>query len=323
MTASKSRHARRHGYAPTDLYWQSASYNTRIFQYFRNQIIKLALSRFRWVNLPKSCDARYLELTLLFQGIATIAYPKNQKGVFYSTQVAQASPPNVYDNPTKWASIGNNGWQFSCNRENGVIVYDNQMRTPLLNAINLWAQELTDIRRTKQINRLHQKTPYIIKCAPEQEQQAINLFKQISGSEPAIIATDGLNSIDVDVIKTDVQFLSEELSTEELNTWTQIYNMLGIENANYKSERMVEAEIISQNEPTSIMLLESLNCRRIACNELNERFSEYLEKPVQCVKGIDIESDNFNFEHSLEKQSEVKNDGSDGSNRNIPTDRAE
>lgn len=270
--------------------------------------------------MPKSCDARYLELTLLFQGIATIAYPKNQKGVFYSTQVAQASPPNVYDNPTKWASIGNNGWQFSCNRNNGVIVYDNQMRTPLLNAINLWAQELTDIRRTKQINRLHQKTPYIIKCAPEQEQQAVNLFKQISGSEPAIIATDGLNSIDVDVIKTDVQFLSEELSTEELNTWTQIYNMLGIENANYKSERMVEAEVISQNEPTSIMLLESLNCRRRACEELNERFSEYLEKPVQCVKGIDIESDNFNFEHSLEKQSEVKNDGS---NRNIPTDRSE
>lgn len=289
---------------PADLYWQSASYNSRIFLYYKQQIIKIALARFKWVNLPPTCDQRYLELTLLMQGIATIAYPKKQEGVFYSTQVAQASPPNVYDNPTKWASIGNNGWQFSCDNSNGVIVWDNQMRTPLMQSINLWAQELADIRRTKQINRLHAKTPYIIKCPQEQEQQSVNLFKQISGGEPAIIASNGMSNIDVDVIKTDVPFLAEELTTEELNTWQQIYNMLGVENLTFKAERMVSDEVNKRDEPASFMLLDSLNCRRQACDELNRRFSEYLSAPIQCIKANDNISNNYDFLHDLSKTKE-------------------
>ena len=62
-----------------DIYWASAAYNQRLFIMFRQQIIDLALTRFRWVNLPPTCDSRYLEWTLLFQGCATIAHPKSDE----------------------------------------------------------------------------------------------------------------------------------------------------------------------------------------------------------------------------------------------------
>lgn len=303
----KKRAMRRAGCYTPDMYWESAQYNSALFYMYRNQIIKLAMSRYKWVNLPVTCDERYLEMTLLRQGIATIAFPKRQRGIFYSTQVAQMSPPNIYDNPTKWISIGNNGWRFPCTNKNGVIVWDNRTRYPLMQMVDMWARELTDIRRTMQINRMHVKTPYLITCPPEQEQQAVNLYKQISGGEPAVIATNAISNIDVNVIKTDVPFLGDDLTAAEINTWAQVYQSLGIQNLTYKAERMVQDEVNKRDEPSDLMALDGLNCRREACELLNLRFGGYLDKPIECVWARDNRSDNYNFMHNIEDRLEVDN----------------
>lgn len=305
----KGRRNNRMGLYKPDMYWQTAGYNTQMFMAYRQQIIKLAMNRFKWVNLPKTCNERYLEMILLFQGVATIAFPRKLKGTFFSTQIAQMSPPNVYDDPTRWQSIGNNGWRFRVGPSRlegkGVIVWDNRARYPLMQMIDMWAMELVDIRRTKQINRMHVKTPYAISCAPEQEQQAVNLFKQISGGEPAIITTNGISNINVDVLKTDVKFLGEELTAEEINTWAQIYQTLGIQNLTFKAERMVQDEVNKRDEPSDLIALDGLNCRREACEKLNDRFGQYLDAPIDCVWAKDNESDNYNFEHNIQDQVEA------------------
>lgn len=302
---SKSRKMRRCNSFGLDNYWQTSDYNSALFMMYRQQIIKLAMNRFKWINLPPTCNERYLEMTLLFQGIATIAFPSRQRGTFYSTQVAQMSPPNVYDNPTKWLSVGNNGWRFKCSNRNGVIVWDNRARYPLMQMVDIWARELVDVRRTKQLNRMHVKTPYLIKCSPEQEQQAENIYKQMAGGEPAIITTTGIENIDIDVIKTDVPYLGEELTAEEINTWQQIYQMLGIENLTFKAERMVQDEVNKRDEPSDLMALDGLNCRREACEQLNERFSDYLEAPATCIWAKDTISQNFNFMANIKEQLEL------------------
>lgn len=302
---SKSRKMRRCNNFKLDSYWQTSDYNSALFMMYRQQIIKLAMNRFKWINLPPTCNERYLELTLLFQGIATIAFPSRQRGTFYSTQVAQMSPPNVYDNPTKWLSVGNNGWRFKCSNRNGVIVWDNRARYPLMQMVDMWARELVDVRRTKQLNRMHVKTPYLIKCSPEQEQQAENIYKQMAGGEPAIITTTGIENIDIDVIKTDVPYLGEELTAEEINTWQQIYQMLGIENLTFKAERMVQDEVNKRDEPSDLMALDGLNCRREACEQLNARFGDYLEAPITCVWAKDNISQNFNFMANIKEQLEL------------------
>ena len=302
---SKSRKMRRCNNFKLDSYWQTSDYNSALFMMYRQQIIKLAMNRFKWINLPPTCNERYLEMTLLFQGIATIAFPSRQRGTFYSTQVAQMSPPNVYDNPTKWFSVGNNGWRFKCSNSNGVIVWDNRARYPLMQMVDMWARELVDVRRTKQLNRMHVKTPYLIKCSPEQEQQAENIYKQMAGGEPAIITTTGIENIDIDVIKTDVPYLGEELTAEEINTWQQIYQMLGIENLTFKAERMVQDEVNKRDEPSDLIALDGLNCRREACEQLNNRFGDYLEAPITCVWAKDNISQNFNFMSNIKEQLEL------------------
>ncbi len=57
--------------------WRSAQRNKQFATMLRNEIIAMALSRYKWVNLPDTCDERYLEMILLTQGIATIAAPRS------------------------------------------------------------------------------------------------------------------------------------------------------------------------------------------------------------------------------------------------------
>lgn len=290
----------------SDMYWQSPSFTNRMYNMYRNQILSLALTRFEWHNLPPTCNARFLEWTLLTQGQATISFPKDQEGVFYSTQVTWQGAPNIYDNPPRWISIGNNGWRFEASPLTGVVVWDNLLRMPILDAIDLMARELTDLSRTEQINRLHQKTPYLITGPQDKKIDLTNLWKQISGGEPAVIGTDGLSQIEVKAISTEVPYLASEIDAAIQNTWTRIYQLLGIDAMPFKQERQIEDEVISQQAPSSMQALGFLAARREAAEVLNTRFEQYLEEPITVTMREDWQSDNWNMEHNIKDRLEAQ-----------------
>lgn len=288
-------------------YWQSADFNQRLYNGFRTQILNIAMSRFKWVNLPPTCDERFLEWTLLTQGVATIAHPHKgkNKDYFYSTQAIVQNYPNVYDNPTKWDSFGNNGWRFPVNSSNGVLIWDNLTRMPLLDMLELYARELTDIMRTKQLNRQHQKIPFIITGSQDQKLDMLNLYKMVDGGEPAILATNSMSTIDFKALKTDVPFLGNELQEEILNVWNNIYTLLGIDNMPFKAERQIQDEVNSAMEPCEMMALSPLTARRDACRKLNERFEQFIEAPIDVVWRKDNASDNYNYNANALEQARL------------------
>lgn len=284
------------------MHWQSADLNQSLFWYYMNIITQIAIMRFRWLNLPHTCDERFLEWCLIHEGVATIAFPKKQRGTFYSTQAVTEGPINIYDNPTRWRSFGNNGWNFYCDNTNAVLVYDNATRFPIMEGIQLYANELTHIRITKRMNRMHQQVPWILKGPQEKRQDMANLYKQVAGGEPAILATNGIEQIDYEALQTGVPYLGEELAQDEINVWNRIYTMLGIENNLFKAERQTEDEIRAQKSPTALLLLASLNERRKAADKINTRFGQYLKEPIKVVLRQDNESENWNFAHNTEAQ---------------------
>lgn len=292
-----------------DIYWASAAYNQRMYQMFREQIINLALSRFKWVGLPKTCDARYLEYTLLFQGVATIAHTKKQPSTYYSTMVAYDSPLNVYDNPTHWLSIGNNGWRFNANTHSGALVWDNMLRIPITNWIDIYSRELVDVWRTKQINRLHQKVPFFIQGDQTKKLDMINIYKQIAGGEPAIIATNGLENMKIDVLKIDAPYLGDELQTEWQNIWNCVYTMLGIDNVPFKAERQVAEEIKSMTMPSSLMALNPLESRRQAIKKL-KHIDPSAFVDTQVVWNEDDDTANYRYDNNVMAQLEHENGAS-------------
>lgn len=285
--------------------WQTSQINTRLYQYYVDIMLKMAMSRFQWIGLPPTCDARYLEYVLITQGMSSIAFPKNMQGKFLSLQCAPHGHLNMYDRPIKWEAIGHNGTRYSCDKDNGVVVFDNETRYPLMSGIELYANELVHIRMTKRMNRLHQQIPFILSGPQEKQQDMINLFKQIYGGEPAVLTTDGFEQLNYNALTTGVKFIGEELAIDEANTWGRIYTMLGIENSTLKQERQTEDEIRAQENPANLIVSSSIDERRKAADELNKRFGDLLDEPIKVVTRQDYESENWNIIHSLKSMSEL------------------
>lgn len=288
-------------------YWQSDAYNQRLFNYYFNLITQMALSRFKWVGLPKTCDPWFLERTLFFEGVATIAAPAKMPETFFSTKAVIASQPNVYDRPFKWRSYGNDGWSFHVTPKNGVLVWDNTTRMPLAEGVSLYANELVHIQLTKRMNRFHQQIPWILTGPQEKKMDMQNLTKQVSGGELAILATSGIEQVEVKTLNTNVPYIVDQLDEDERQTWDSIYMMLGFDNNPFKAERQTSDEIKAQQTPANAVRNSYLACRREACDDLNAYFGDYFPEPIRCEWNADNESDNFNLMHNAQQLAEAGN----------------
>ena len=133
----------------------------------------------------------------------------------------------------------------------------------------------------------------------------VNLFKQVAGGEPAILATDDIQQIGYEAMSTGVEFIGEQLAVDEQNIWSRIYTMLGLTNTTMKQERMTEDEIRAQKAPSELVLESCLIERRKAAKELNERFGAYLKGPIEVVMRQDNESQNWNLAHNVKSQLEA------------------
>lgn len=288
-------------------YWQNPHLNARMFQVFRNEIMTLALNRFRWEGLPDTVDSEFLEWCLLMNGEASIAFPRSYPGMFLATRLAANAPLNIYRRPTKWQAVTDLGGHFECTPFNGAVVYDSQTRFPLMMTIEAYAQELADVYITKRVNRYHQRIPLVLRGPQDKELDIINIAKQVGGGEPMVIGVDSIADIEVEAItQKPAPFLGAELTDAERAIWARVFDALGIPNVIFKHERQITSEVEAQNEQTSIIRLGALRERRKAADELNRRFYEpneifpkLLERPISVVKAEDYESNVWNQLHML------------------------
>lgn len=208
----------------------------------------------------------------------------------------------MYYKPKKWDSYGVNGWRFPVNNSNGVFIYANRARTPLIPTIEFFAHEIEDLYMTRRQNRFNQKTPFILEVPAGQQTAGINVIKQISGGEMAIMATPGFTeSMKANVLKTNVEYIGMELQNDIQNTWNSFYQALGIKNLPLKMERQTADEIQDYGEPTDLRALSELEERRAACDILNTRFQKYLKEPIQVVWNEDNISRNYDYLNNLER----------------------
>ena len=281
-------------------YWQTEAYNQQLFNMFQNDLIELALSRFRWVGLPETCNERYLEWVLLTEGSATLAYPSLTSETLLSLKCVQQGAPNMYDEPRAWRALGATGkTNFMCNWTNGVWIWENSTRYPLMVKINIWARELADIMRTKQINRYHMRMPLVITGPQDRAFDVQNFYKNIANGEPFVLAYDNFSDIQASATMPERarEYIGDKLQAEWSNTWDAIYRELGIDSMPFKEERMIEDEVNSTMQPTELARLSPLTTRRAACDKLNARFGDRLAEPITVVWARDNITDNYDLRH--------------------------
>lgn len=301
MSRKKRRKGR--GQEGSPEYWQSDDYNKLCYNVNLDMLLAIAINRFRWVGLPDTCDPRFLEIQLHRSGIATIAHAVETPDIWQSLMAAPQGVFNEYGLPTKWLAKGYEKTQYIVTPANGELVYYSQSRLNPWGAIIQYAVKLTHIQRTHDINLFHQHKPYVMVAPQEKKLELVNVLKQVSGYEPAILGDQSLlqlNEGNVFTLDTKVPYIGKELSESYQNILNQYLLFMGVPHVMFeKNERMITEEAQAGNSTTNILLKNCLDSRRWACEKLKKLSPETFGDTYVYLND-DWESYNYNYLNNAE-----------------------
>lgn len=263
-----------------------------------DRLLDLALSVFKWKNLPDNIDPRYIEQALVRKGFA-LFFKDDIMDKFLCLECMQNGPFDVYNVPIYRTAYASNGYQNTLNNGNSVLIYNNYTRTNMLNSIRIYAQSLYICDRVIDINLVRQKTPNIILTTEQQLLTVKNLFQQVDENAPLIFADknaglmDALQNIDI-----TAPFIADSVFQLKRKIWGEAMNFIGLTaNTEEKAERLVAGEIDNYNQNTYAQRFTRLAAREDACNLINKMFG--LNVSVEFRK--DIEKAGVSFAESKEE----------------------
>ena len=256
---------------------------------YLERLKKVAMSMFEWVNLPDSCDARFLEKCLYYHGTAALLYDDILG--YINTNCATSGQINIYGLPTalncysygyqetrtlytglKYSAEGN---PINENGKECILVMNNWDRTPTASTLELFALRLYEAERSCDVNIKTSKMPVMLLVENESQRITMkNLYNQWNGNEPFLFGDKNLMSDDkVKAIRTDAPFIADKLMTYKKAIWNEALEFLGINTlTTEKKERLITDEASSNNELINLNLQSYLVPRQKACKDFNEKF---------------------------------------------------
>ena len=273
---------------------ESAYMNNVEYMYYFNRLKSLAISMFKWVNLPDSIDERFMEEILFTDG--QIVFFRDEVMGELALQVGGLGDFNVYKIPRSRRAFAVNGYQRNLTDENSVLIYNNVVRTNTMHDIAMFAKRLWNLDRVIDVNCNAQKTPVLIRCDQKERLTMKNLYKEYDGNAPVIFGDKNLDISRFEVLRTDAPFVATSVYTIKQNIWNEALTFLGINSNTYKRERMNEQEIANNTGETYANRYNRLNTRKMACRQINEMFGLDVDVEYRDVVA-EMQDFIFNDEH--------------------------
>lgn len=268
-------------------YFTSVTYST-----WFNRLYNIAISRFEWLNLPDTCNEKFIEQVLFFNGFM-VGYKDTALNSFLIMPCTNNSVLDIFGYPARVNAYGYNGYMAQNltpytitlgqepTRADAALLYANYSRCPDLPAVLYFARKLTKIDRTIDVNINVQKTPYIISCGENQRLTVANMFKQVDSFEPAIITTKfyGLNGEKpINVMDLKPPFVADKMQILKRQVYQEALTYLGIEaNTSEKAERQVTEELTANMGETESMRQSPLASRKQFCKEFNKIYGTNID----------------------------------------------
>lgn len=268
--------------------------NDRIVTDYFYRLMLISKALFKWENLPNGIDEKWIERYLFTEG-ACLFYKDPTLG-FMVAKMGENGMLNAYDEPTNVFPYATNyiykGEQL-INNSNCVIIRNNDDMIPTAPTIQLYAYKLTNIDRTIDTNIMAQKMPIIVKCTDKQRLSLKQAMNQRNDNEPVIYADKGLNTEEIQVLKTDAPIVFDKLQIQKHAVWNECMTFLGVNNANMdKRERLVDDEVQANNEQVQASEDVMLKARKRACELINKMFGTNIKVSRRNLSKTEIKAIN-------------------------------
>lgn len=249
-------------------------------QYFM-QLTEIAISRFKWLNLPASVDSRYIEKTL-FQSGSAVYFNDEYLGDLCLNVITQGSF-NVYGYPIKRRAYSNyNNYQKELDDKNSVIIFNNYMRTNSLTQVINFSKRLYNLDRIIDVNANAQKTPILLMGTEKQRLSLLNLYKEYDGNAPVIHGDKNLDLNGIKCIQTNAPYISDKIYSLKVNIWNEALTYLGISNITIeKRERLISDEVMRNQGGTIANRYSALKSRQEAAEKINQMFNTNISVEFQ------------------------------------------
>lgn len=252
-------------------FWQSAKLTTWNSIAYYNRLTEIALSRFKWNNLPDTCDERFLELTLFSQGHSVFFY--DDVLGYLALRASLGGRWSVYNIPFERYVYASNSYQKRVTADDSVIIYNNQLHTNSFLAVEQFADRLARLDRIIDVNVHAQKTPIMILCDETQQFTMKNLYMKYEEDAPVIFGNNQINPNSIQVLNTNAPYVADKLYELKTKIWNEALTYLGVSNvAVTKKERLVTDEVMRNQGGTIASRLSALEARQQACDQINKMF---------------------------------------------------
>lgn len=256
----------------------TARQNKVSYVMYYDRLKEIAMSMFKWKNLPPEIDERFLELTLFDRGKALFF---KDEDFFCALPFTDNGRLDLYRRPITRRAYADNGFNRVLSNKESVIIYNNYLRKNCVTEIKKFAYRLYDLDQSIDINARAQKTPIVLLCDESQRLTVENLYMDYDGNKPVIHGCKNLfadNKIPLTVLKTDAPYVADRLYELKTQIWNEALTYLGVSNINTsKKERMITDEVTRNQGGVVASRYSRLEARKQACREINAMFGTNID----------------------------------------------
>ena len=281
---------------------QLSNYNT--YQMYIRQLLTLAENVFEFKNLPEFIDIAYLNSTLLRQG--SIAFFQDEVMGLLALPFVAYGRLDVYGRPIKIQVNGQNGYRRILDKDEFVIMYDNNGRYPLWLDILQYSERIAQMTRTIDINIAQQKTSRVFKTKSGTEKSIRDLVNNVDAYENTILTYDDIDLDDISLVLAPAPYVADKISIDKDKIYNEFLRLIGIANLSYqKKERNIKDEINAMQGGTIASRYSRFEPRKKAIEQINEKFGtnievEYYDGLPSTSKELDEYNENFEREEAEE-----------------------